>query len=412
MWYGKINYNNKYNKYCMKHINDFIRSFSDAGLYPNFRGIAAAGTKTEVLVEGKSVIMFASNNYLSYANDPRVIGAAIESLEKDGLGPGGSRFLCGNIETVLNLEKALADFVGVEDVITFPTGYMANMAAISILVGEFINGQPHNFLDAIVYSDENNHATLVDGIKFSGVKKVIYPHLDHAYLEKQLQLHNQQHPKLIVTESVYSMDGNLNNVSEVVRIAKKYGAMVMVDDAHGVGILGEHGGGVLKHFQLKNEVDLLMGSCDKALAGLGGYLGGSRELIKYARIAARPYLFSSTVPAAIAGGITKVIELSIKENRQLQLMEKANYLRERILKAGFTIMGNYKLPVLPILIGEEDQCKKVSEFLLEKGIYAPAVIWPAVKQGVARLRVTVMHDHSKEQLDKLVSVLIEAKKYI
>ncbi|MBU0613488.1 aminotransferase class I/II-fold pyridoxal phosphate-dependent enzyme [Patescibacteria group bacterium] len=397
----------------MQHIEEFMDAFSKTGRYPLFRQIERYGTNPTVVIEGDEYIMFASNNYLSLCNNKNVIESATNALNTNGLGPGGSRFLCGNIKILEELEREISDFAGVEDTITFPTGYMANMAAISALVGTFIGDQPHKVNSAVVFSDKNNHMTLVDGIRISKAKTVIYPHLDYEFLERELIKHEESHPKLIVAESVYSMDGNVADINLIHKLAKKHNAMLMIDDAHGIGILGETGGGALEHFKLKNKVDLIMGSFDKALGGMGGYLGGSKKLIKYLRIASRPYIFSSSIPAVMAGGLIESIKICRRDKkRRDRLMSNANYLRDKLKSLGFKILGNTKLPVLPILIGNDEKCKLYSEKLFERKIFAPAVIWPAVPENLARLRVTLMHDHEKEQLDYFAESLVKIRKVI
>lgn len=394
----------------MLHIEEFIDNFIKAGHYPAFSQIERCGTSPIVNINQGRYLMFVSNNYLSLSNDKRVIKSAIKALRLNGLGPGGSRFLCGNLEILEDLETKLSSFIGVDDTMTFPTGYMANMAAISVLVGSFLENQPHDIESAVVFSDENNHATLVDGIKISKAKKVIYPHLDYEFLENELNKYKQKHPKLIVTESVYSMDGDIADIRRLVNLAKKYNSMIMIDDAHGVGILGSNGGGVLEHFDLKDDVDLVMGSCDKALGGLGGYLGGKKKLIRYGRIAARSYIFSSTIPASIAGGLIKSIEICQKEKyRRRELMKKSDYLRVALATLGYKVLGNAKLPVLPIVIGDNEKCKELSRYLFSKKVFVPPILWPAVPLNTARLRVTLMFDHKKEHLDYLIKLFKEAK---
>ena len=395
----------------MEHIVKFIQEFEKLDYFPNYPSFDNYGTNPVVMIDSIKYLMFSSNNYLSLSNDKRVIRATYKSLKKNGLGPGGSRFLCGNIKILNDLEKSLSNFIGVEDVITFPTGYMANMSAISILISSFFNNQPHNINNAIIFSDSFNHGTLVDGIKISGAKKVIFPHLNNVYLENELKKYPENHPKLIVTESIYSMDGDVSDLQMQVKLAKKYKSLIMIDDAHGVGILGDNGGGALKHFQLEGQVDLIMGSADKALGGMGGYLGGNRNLINYCRIAARPYIFSSSVSALMAGGLLKVIELCQKEKfRRLKLFESAESFRKKLQGNGFQVMGNFNLPVLPIYIGDQEICKNYSKFLFKKKIFLPPIVWPAIPQNSCRLRLTLMYDHKKEHLDYLLKQLIDAKK--
>ena len=397
----------------MHHIEQFIDDFIKGGFYPDFNQIERFGTNPVVKINGERILMFASNNYLSLSNDKRVIKDAVKALKRNGLGPGGSRFLCGNIKILEDLESTISNFIGTEDVITFPTGSMANLSAMSVLVNSFIDHKPHEIASALIFSDEFNHATLVDGIKISKAKTIIYPHLDYQFLEKELKKNQSTHPKLIVTESVYSMEGDLADLNILVDLARRYESMIMVDDAHGVGILGENGGGALRHFNLAGGVDLIMGSCDKALGGIGGYLGGRKKLIKYCRIASRPYIFSSTIPATMAGGLIKSIGICQKENfRREELMEKTNYLRNSLRKMGFKILGNAELPVLPVLIGENDKCKKFSKYLFQKKVFLPAIIWPAVPLNTARLRLTLMFEHKREHLDYLIRLFKEGKTII
>ena len=397
----------------MKHIENFIDYFEQNIAKNYFNEIEKYGTNPIVQIKNKDFIMFASNNYLSLSNDDRVIKSAEAALKSNGLGPGGSRFLCGNIKILNELEEKLSKFLGVEDCITFPTGYMANLAAISAMVGTFFNDQPHKIESAIVFSDANNHGTLVDGIKLSKAKTIIYPHLNYDFLENELKNYKNNHPKLIVTESVYPMDGDVVDLVRINQLAKKYDCMTMVDDAHGVGILGQRGSGALEYFNLYNKIDLIMGSMDKALGCMGGYLGGSKKLVKYLRIASRPYIFSSSVPAVIAGGMIKSIELCETETyRRTELLSNANYLRQNLEKLGYTLLGSDKIPVVSVLIGNDVLCNKISSYLFEKNIFSPAIIWPAVPLNTARLRLTIMYDHKKEHLDYLIKILAEAKNFI
>lgn len=395
----------------MKHIEKFIESFDQTikDLYSN--EINQYGTNPVVKINGVDCLMFASNNYLSLSNDARVIDSAIGALKSNGLGPGGSRFLCGNINILNDLEKHISKFIGVEDCITFPTGYMANLSAPSALVGSFMNNQPHDVKEAIIFSDEHNHGTIVDGIKISGAKKIVYPHLDYSFLEDELNKNQKVHPKLIITESVYPMDGDIADLNKIHDLAKKYDAIMMVDDAHGVGVLGEKGSGALEYFNLYGKVDLIMGSMDKAIGCMGGYLGGNKKLIQYLRIASRPYIFSSSVPAVLAGGIIESIKICQSESfRRKEIIEKSKYLRDKLESIGYEILGNSSnLPVVTILIGSNEECNNLSKYLFKNNIFLPSIVWPAVAMNTARLRITIMRDHTMEQLDYLISILNKFK---
>ena len=385
------------------NILKFLENFKKTGFYPDMKEINSAGSEPEVIINGRKYLMFVSNNYLSLSTHPDVIKACKEALEIHGMGPGGSRFLCGNIDILPMLDKKLGELVGCEDSITFPTGYMANTAIFRAVMDPFIGSLPHKKGDGVIFSDEYNHATIAEGCRISYSEKVTYKHIDLKDLESKLDKYKNKNPKFIVTEGVYSMDGNIAPVKEILELAKAYNTILMIDDAHGIGILGENGGGVMELYNLQGQVDIVMGSLDKALGGLGGFLAGDKKLIEYLRIASRPYIFSSAEPACMAAGALKAIDLC-KNNKAIRkkMWDNASYLRKLLLEAGFKILGNAELPVLPVFVGDENKAMKFSEYAFENGFFTPCVRWPAVPRGQSRVRLVVMSNHSYDHIEKLV----------
>lgn len=397
----------------MQNIFDFSDYLKKEKIAPIFHSIESAGTEPEVMINGKKYLMFSSNNYLGISTAPEVIKSASDALIKHGLGPGGSRFLCGNIDVLEQLDKEVALLVEAEDAITFPTGYMANLAVFRALMDPVMSGFPYKKGAGIIYSDEFNHATIVDGCQLSSAKKVIFKHNDVKDLRNKISKSSKRAHKMIVTEGVFSPEGELAPLREIIDIANEFGAILMVDDAHGVGVMGKNGGGTVQHLGLQNKVDIIMGSFDKALGGMGGFLAGNKKLIEYLRIVARPYLFSSSIPGVLAGGMIQSIKVC-KERNELRekLFENANYLRKGLSDMGFTIWGTGEVPVIPVIIGDENKAIEFSEKLFEKGLFTPVFRWPAVKKGTSRARVTPMATHNREHMDRLLNAFNEVGKNI
>lgn len=383
---------------------DFIKK---EGIYPLYRIFDTPGTEPIVSTDGREISMFSSNNYLGLATNKRVIADAEKQLKIHGCGPGGSRFLCGNISILEELDRVVAETVGKEDAITFPTGYMANLAIFNALMDPFMAGMPYTKGSGVIFSDENNHATIVDGCRLSSAKKEIFKHNDIKDLEKKLKKYSKSKHKLIVTEGVFSLDGHFGKLKEISDLAKKYKCILMVDDAHGVGVVGPKGGGTPQELSVTNDIDILMGSFDKTIGCMGGYLAGNKKIIEYLRVVARPYMFSSAVPAVMAGGAIASLNICrSKEGESLrkQLMDNSKYLRKKLEALGYQIMGDGTISVLPVVIGDENKAAIFSDRLLEKGIFLPCFRWPAVAKGTARARVTVMATHTKSELDNLAAI--------
>jgi len=391
----------------MKQIYRLNWLIKKRGIYPKFLAFETAGTEPISSIRGKDYIIFCSNNYLGLAKHPNVIKAAQTRLRAHGTGPGGSRLLCGNIQVLTLLDQRLASLVGKEDAISFPTGYMANSAIFQALTDPMMYNMPHKKGTGVIISDEKNHTSLIEGMRLSHARKEIYKHNDLLSLENKLkECHASKGFKLIVTEGVFSMEGEIAPLPEIVLLAKKYKYKLMVDDAHGLGVLGEHGGGTSELFGLQKNIDIVMGSLDKAIGAMGGFLAGDKDLISYLRIASKPYIFSSAVPAVLAGGAIAAIDI-IQNHKELRrrVIGTGNYLRSRLKNIGYDYYGEDELPVVSIKIGPEKKGLKVEQSLLENGIMAPLIRWPAVEKGKSRIRVTLMATHNKSHIDHFLSVL-------
>lgn len=405
----------KREKYPLQNISKFLAFIKKEKILPTFYELNGPGTEPETIIENKKCLMFSSNNYLGLSKNSSAIQAAKEGLDKHGLGPGGSRFLCGNIDVLLELDKKTAELVGFEDAITYPTGYMANIAIFESLMDPFIAGMPYKKGSGYIISDNFNHGSIVEGCKLSSAKKVIYKHNDLKDLEKKLSSLPKYKNKLLVTEGVFSPEGRLSPLPDIVGLAKKYRASVMVDDAHGIGVFGKNGGGTVQHFGLENEVDILMGSYDKALGGMGGFLAGKKELVEYLRIVSRPYVFSSAISGGMASGLLEIIRIvKSKEGQTLRkrLFDNTAYLREELRKRGFKILGDDKISVVPVLVGDEQKAILFANELYKEGVFLPSFRWPAVPKGMSRLRVTPMASHTRENLDVLVGAFEKVDKII
>ncbi len=387
----------------LESLERTLRMVEAAGLYPAYLPLASAGTEPTCRIGDRELVMLASNNYLGLARHPSVLEGARDLLEIHGVGPGGSRVLCGNIDVLTELERRVAHLVGTEDALTFPTGYMANVGAIKGILDPVLGVLPYRKGAAAVIADESNHATVFDGIALSHARRYLYAHNDIDDLVRKLEQARDHHPRMIVTEGVFSVDGEVSPLPEIVAVAERYDAILMIDDAHGIGVMGERGGGTLEHFGLQGRADLVMGSFDKALGGMGGFLAGRRDVITYLRMSSRPYMSSSALPGVLAGAMIRAIERCI-HGRELRARLRANadHLREELRALGFRILGNGELPVVPVVIGEEEAAIAFSRRLLDLGVYLPPFRWPVVPKGTARVRASVTALHQPEHLSRAV----------
>jgi len=359
-----------------------------AGIYPYFREIQS-DQDTEVVIDGKKVLMFGSNAYLGLTNHPKVKEAAIEAIRKYGTGCAGSRFLNGTLDIHVALEKRLAAFVGKEDAISFSTGFQVNEGVISCITGRE---------DYIIW-DELNHASIIEGIRLSYSRKLKYKHNDMASLERQLQKCEPDKVKLIVMDGVFSMEGDIANLPEIIRLAKQYNANVMVDEAHGIGVLGQCGRGTCDHFGVASDVDLIMGTFSKSLASLGGFIASDRDTINYLRHHARTYIFSASCTPASVAAANAAPDIMLTEPEHMErLWELTHYALDGFRQMGCEI-GHTSTPIIPLFIRDNDLTFLIVKELFEAGVFVNPVVSPAVASQDTLIRFSLMATHTRAQLD-------------
>ena len=373
---------------------DFIRreleSLKEAGLYINIRTIQSPQDAWTV-VDGKRVLNFCSNNYLGFANHPELRRAAIEAIEKYGVGPAAVRTIAGTMTLHKELEEKLARFKRVEAAIALQSGFNANQAVIPLLMRQ----------GDLIISDELNHASIIDGVRLSKADRAIYRHCDVDDLAIQLKEAQQKGYEkiMVITDGVFSMDGDIAPLPEIVKLAEQYNAIVMVDDAHGEGVLGEGGRGIVDHFGLHGRVDIEIGTLSKAFGVVGGYVAGKALIVEYLRQQARPFLFSSaTTPPDTAACIAAVDILERSTELVDRLWENTRYFKSKMRELGFDL-GKSETPITPVMLGEAKLAQEFSARLFEEGVFAQAIGYPTVPKGKARIRVMVSAVHSREDLD-------------
>lgn len=400
----------------LKKIHNIVSWLKDRSLYPNVPELRSHHAPT-VLIGNKEYLMFATNNYLGMLHNSDVIDAAVEGIKKWGIGNGSARLLTGNLEIHNQLERSIANFKGRDAALTFVSGYMANSGSIPALakilnptVLSLIKGNINKDDDCVIFSDEFNHASIIAGVRMSGVSKEIYEHINIDDLLLKLKKYPQSKRKLIITDGVFSMDGDIAPLPDILELAKKYNAMVYLDDAHGTGILGEHGRGVEDYYNVEGASDVVMGTFTKAFGGVGGFIVGSNEIVDYVRVTADTFIFTAPIAPPIVCGLIKAIEIVESEDwRRKKVLQNAEYLRTRLLNLGFDLC-NSSTQIVPLLIGDEEKALSVSNILFEKyNLFIPAARWPAVPKGRARLRMTVNCEHTRGQIDYLVESLKQVK---
>ncbi|WP_106830508.1 serine palmitoyltransferase [Parabacteroides pacaensis] len=367
---------------------DLPQKAKAAGIYPYFRMIES-DQDTEVTINGKKVLMFGSNAYLGLTNHPKVKEAAIEAIKKYGTGCAGSRFLNGTLDLHIALEKRLAEFVGKEDAIIYSTGFQVNLGVVSCLTGR----------EDYILWDELDHASIIEGHRLSFSTKLKYKHNDMESLEKQLQKCEPDKVKLIVIDGVFSMEGDVAKLPEIIALAKKYDASVMVDEAHGIGVLGNQGRGTCDHFGVTNDVDLIMGTFSKSFASIGGFIASDNEVINYLRHNSRSYIFSaSNTPAATAAANAALDIMLDEPERRERLWELTNYALKGFREMGCEI-GHTSTPIIPLFIRDNDKTFKITCELFDAGIFVNPVVTPAVAPQDTLIRFSLMATHTKQQLD-------------
>ena len=376
----------------MMPVEEFERELKERkeqGLYVTIRKIGSP-QGAWIVVDGKKVLNLSSNNYLGFANHPRLKEAAKKGVDEYGAGPAAVRTIAGDQLPQEKLEEMLAEFKGAEAAVLYQSGFCANLGTIPALVGEG---------DAI-FSDELNHASIIDGCRLSRAKIIRYPHLDVQALEELLKQERQNYKKaMIITDGVFSMDGDIAPMDKLADLADKYQCMLYVDDAHGEGVLGDSGRGIVDYFGLQGRVDVEIGTLSKAFGVVGGFAAGSKLLAEVLKQKARPLLFSSAPTAADVYASMEAVKI-LQESDELvkKLWDNANYFKEHMKKAGFNL-GNSQTPITPVMIGDEITTQEFSKKLFERNIFAQAISYPTVPKGKARMRVMISATHSKEDLD-------------
>ncbi|MGF7533122.1 glycine C-acetyltransferase [Bacillus mexicanus] len=353
-----------------------------------------------VTVNHKNIIQLSSNNYLGFTSHPRLINAAREAVREFGAGTGSVRTIAGTFTMHQELEKKLAAFKKTEAALVFQSGFTTNQGVLSSILSK----------DDIVISDELNHASIIDGIRLTKADKKVYQHVDMSDLESVLRKSMNYRMRLIVTDGVFSMDGNIAPLPEIVELAETYDAFVMVDDAHASGVLGENGRGTVNHFGLDGRVHIQVGTLSKAIGVLGGYAAGSQVLIDYLRHKGRPFLFSTSHPPAVTAACMEAIDVLLEEPEHMErLWENTAYFKSMLLKMGLTLTRS-ETPILPVLIGDEGVAKQFSDQLLSRGIFAQSIVFPTVAKGKARIRMMMTAEHTKEELDQALDVIEKTAK--
>jgi 8-amino-7-oxononanoate synthase len=361
------------------------------GLYPYFRIIESA-QDPEIIMNGRRMIMVGSNNYLGLTSHPKVKEAAIEAIKKYGTGCAGSRFLNGTLDIHVELEEKLARFSRKEAALIFSTGFQVNLGVISALVGK----------DDIVIIDKMDHASIIDGCRLSFGEVRKFRHNETTDLERVLK-ENEDKDKMVVVDGVFSMEGDIAQLPEIISLANKYGARLMVDDAHGIGVLGKTGRGTAEHFGLEDQVDLIMGTYSKSLASIGGFIAGSADVIHFIKHCARSLMFSASPPPASVASVSAALDIIESEpERRERLWENTAKMLDGFKNLGFQT-GNSQTPIIPVIVGEDEKAFKMAMLLQEEGIFANVAVTPAVPSGMALIRTSYMATHTDEHLDRVLS---------
>ncbi|MBW8011489.1 MAG: glycine C-acetyltransferase [Chloroflexi bacterium] len=375
-------------------VDEEIAALKDAGLYNQIRTLGSPqGAWLDV--DGENVLNFCSNNYLGLADHPRLVAAAKEAMDKYGVGPGAVRTIAGTMDLHIELDKRLANFKGVDSAISFQSGFSANLAVIPALVGK----------EDVIFSDRLNHASIIDGCRLSRAKIIAYEHGDSADLERVLQKDRKDYRRaLAVTDGVFSMDGDIAPLDEIYAVTKNHSAILMVDDAHGEGVMGKGGRGIVDHFGLHGKVDVEIGTMSKAFGVMGGVAAGNAKVVEWLHQRGRPFLFSSAMTVPDVAACLAAIDL-MEESTELvdKLWENADFFKAEMRNLGFDT-GNSVTPIVPVMLGEAPLAQEFSRGLFSAGVFGMAIGFPTVPKGAARIRVMISAAHSKEDLEKGLEV--------
>lgn len=387
----------------IQYFQEYLNFLNQNDLYPKIQEVTGPSYTPLINIKGEQFLSFCSNNYLGLAGNEEVKKIVKENIDKYGVGSGSTRLLSGSLDIQFELEKKLSDFFNFDDSITFSSGYLANVGVIKMLIEPFPYFQLFGEKGGVILSDELNHASIIDGVRLAKVERPVYSHSDMESLEGLLKEHKGKRI-LIITDGVFSMDGDLANLKDITRLAKEYDALVMVDDSHAVGVLGPNGEGTAHHFGVEKDVDILMGSFTKAFGSIGGFISTNKTVADYLRITARSYIFSDPIIPAVVAGLIKTIEI-IKNGKNIRekAIRNGNLLRAGLKGLGFDVLGN-DTTIVPLLIGNEKKAIHFSNELLERKILAPCIRRPAVIEGKERIRFSVMASHSAEDVNKLLTI--------
>ena len=381
-------------------IDEELNNLKESGLYNQIRTLGSP-QGAWLIVDGKKVLNFCSNNYLGLANHPRLVKAAHEAMDRFGVGPGAVRTIAGTMDLHLELEKRISKFKRVEDAITFQSGFTANLGTIPALIGK----------EDVIFSDELNHASIIDGCRLARAPIVRYKHADPASLESMIREHDGEYRRgLIVTDGVFSMDGDFPPLDKIAEIAEKYDLMLMVDDAHGEGVLGEGGRGIVDHFHLHGHVDIEIGTFSKAFGVVGGVAAGNARIVEWLRQRGRPFLFSSAVTVPDIAATIAAIDV-LEESTELvdRLWKNAEVFKAEMNSLGFDT-GKSMTPITPVMLGEAKLAREFSRRLYEEGVFAMALGYPTVPKGMARIRVMISAAHSDDDLAQAIKAFAKVGK--
>ncbi len=375
-------------------IKTELQALREAGLYNTIRTLESP-QGAWLVVDGKKVLNFCANNYLGLANHPRLVKAAKDAADKYGVGPGAVRTIAGTLDLHLELEKRLADFKRVEKAITFQSGFSANLATIPALVGK----------EDVIFSDRLNHASIIDGCRLAKSKIIPYDHCSPAALKEALDQHRSQYRRaLVVTDGVFSMDGDVAPLDEIYNVTRGYEVILMVDDAHGEGVLGEGGRGIVDHFKLHGKVDVEVGTLSKAFGVVGGVVAGDPLVVEWLYQRGRPFLFSSAMTLPDVAACIEAVKI-LESSTELvdKLWENAAYFKAEMKTLGFDT-GVSTTPITPVMLGEAPLAQEFSKKLFENGVFAMSIGFPTVPQGLARIRVMISAAHSRQDLDQALGI--------
>ena len=381
----------------MDFLRDQLEDLKRSGLYRSLREVEGP-PGTTIVIDGRKLLQFSSNNYLGLANHPRLKAAAMAAVERYGVGSGASRLVCGNLDLNRKLEEKLAQLKKKEAALLYSTGYMANLGVIAALAGE----------GDLILSDEFNHASIVDACRLSRAQTRVYPHKRMDELEKLLAGAESSKRRLIVTDGIFSMDGDIAPLPDLVDLAEKYECLLMVDDAHATGVLGPNGGGTGDHFGLAEKIDVAMGTFGKALGGFGAFVAGDRNLRELLINCSRPFMFTTGLPPSVlAAGIAALEVVEEEPEMRARLWDNANLLRNGIEEMGFTLAGG-ETQIIPLLAGDASLAMEMSSLLREEGLFIQGIRPPSVPPGTSRLRITVSAAHTRGELAFALEALQKA----